>query len=107
MVSASSYEDNLAKAKQLRFQTNAYIGGKFIAAVSAKTFDTVSPIDGTVLGHVAECDAADVDLAVASARKAFDSGVWRNMAPARRKAIMLRWAEMMERHAEELALLDV
>ncbi len=107
MTSTSSYADNLAAAKSLRFQTKAFIGGKFTDAIAAKTFATVSPISGKPLTQVAECDSADVDRAVGAARRAFESGVWQRMAPARRKAIMLKWADLMEKHAHELAMLDV
>ncbi|MGF7162857.1 acyl-CoA reductase-like NAD-dependent aldehyde dehydrogenase [Rhodoligotrophos appendicifer] len=107
MNSLTTYEDNLAYSKSLRFGTQAFIGGKFVNSLSGKTFETVSPISGKVIASVAETDKEDVDLAVAAARKAFDTGVWRNMAPARRKAIMLKWADLMEKNARELALLDV
>lgn len=107
MTNVSAYERNMNIAEGIKFTNKAFIGGNFVPSVSGKTFDTISPITGRVLTSVAECDAPDVDLAVASARKAFDSGSWRNMAPARRKALMLKWAELMEKHAQELALLDV
>lgn len=107
MTAQSGYDSNLALAKALRFPTKAFIAGQFVDSISAKTFDTVSPITGSVLASVAECDKADVDRAVAAARQAFDRGIWRGMAPARRKAIMLKWADLMEKHAHELALLEV
>lgn len=106
-TTAPSYQDNLKSAADLRFQTQAFIDGKFVNAMSAKTFETISPITGKVLANIAECDKEDVDKAVIAARKSFDKGVWRTMAPARRKAVMLKWAELMESHAHELALLDV
>jgi len=107
MTTSSAYENNLAMARSLRFQTKAFVGGQFVDALSGKTFETITPITGKVLASVAECDKEDVDAAVQAARKAFDRGTWRNMAPARRKAIMLKWADLMEKNAQELALLDV
>lgn len=107
MTTSSAYENNLAMARSLRFQTKAFVGGQFVDALSGKTFETITPITGKVLASVAECDKEDVDVAVQAARKAFDRGTWRNMAPARRKAIMLKWADLMEKNAQELALLDV
>lgn len=106
MTISPAYAENISKANSINFQARAYIGGKFVDSTSGKTFESISPISGKVLASVAECDEADVDAAVAAARKAFDSGVWRNMAPARRKALMLKWADLMEKHAHELALLD-
>jgi acyl-CoA reductase-like NAD-dependent aldehyde dehydrogenase len=52
----------------LAYRNQAFINGRYVAAASGKTFDCVSPIDGTVLTQAAECDAADVDRAVAAAR---------------------------------------
>lgn len=69
-------------------------------------FDCISPVDGRLLTQVASCDEADAEQAVASARAAFDSGVWSRMAPARRKAVLVRFAELIEANAEELALLE-
>jgi acyl-CoA reductase-like NAD-dependent aldehyde dehydrogenase len=54
----------------------AFIGGKWVNAESGKTFDTFDPGSGRVIAQVAECDAVDVDKAVAAARAAFESGPW-------------------------------
>jgi 4-guanidinobutyraldehyde dehydrogenase/NAD-dependent aldehyde dehydrogenase len=66
----------------------------------------VSPIDGRVLAKVASSDAADVELAVAAARRSFESGTWRRQPPRERKRVLLRFAELVLQHAEELALLE-
>ena len=58
------------------------IDGKFVDAVSGKTFQTINPHDETVIMEVAEGDAADVDIAVKAARKAFDEGPWPKMTGA-------------------------
>jgi acyl-CoA reductase-like NAD-dependent aldehyde dehydrogenase len=55
---------------------------------------------------VAYCGPEDADRAIASARAVFDSGVWSRMAPMERKIIVVRWAELIESHADELALLE-
>ena len=67
----------------------------------------ISPINGGVLTTLAAASAADVARAVASARAAFDSGVWSRMAPAGRKAVLHRLADLIDRHAGELAVLGV
>lgn len=59
-----------------------------------------------MLAHVAACDTPDVDRAVAAARSAFDSGSWSRAAPAHRKAVLLKLAELIGYNLEELALLD-
>lgn len=95
-----------ARAGALDFRHLAFIDGRFVPAVSGKTFPCISPTDGRVLTNVAACEADDVDVAVASARRVFESGVWSRMAPRGRKKILLKFAELMRRHAEELALLE-
>ncbi|MCH8179539.1 MAG: aldehyde dehydrogenase [Proteobacteria bacterium] len=84
----------------------ASIGGQRTAAVSGETFVGRSPIDGRRLGEVARCQGADVDLAVRHARHAVDDGRWSAKAPAVRKRILQRWAELIVQHKDELALLE-
>lgn len=84
----------------------ALVGGQRTAAVSGETFVCRSPIDGRRLAEVARCQAADVDLAVRVARHAFDDGRWSHKAPAVRKRILQRWAELIVQHKDELALLE-
>lgn len=98
--------DWAAYARNLDIRTQAYIDGKFVDAVSGETFEVVSPIDGRVLCGVASCDSVDVDLAVRSGRRAFESGSWSRMAPRRRKKILLTLAEQMLAHRQELAALE-
>ena len=101
-----SHADWKSRADALRFRNKAFINGKFVAALSGKTFDSINPATGQILTSVAECEAADVDLAVAAARRAFQSGSWSRMAPADRKAVLLRLADLIRANLEELALLD-
>ncbi len=84
-----------------------FIGGQNIAAASGETLTVTSPIDGSELTSIANGGPVDVDAAVATARSSFDSGVWSRAAPAERKKIMLRIAEIIESHALELAVLGV
>ena len=95
-----------ADAKRLNFRNQAFIGGEFVPAASGKTFPCHSPVDGTELTRIAECDAEDVDRAVQSARKAFESGAWSNQSPKQRKRVLLRFAELIQQNANELALLE-
>ncbi len=84
----------------------AVIDGALVEAASGEVFHNVSPRDGKVINDVAACGQADVDRAVASARAAFEDGRWRDLGPRQKKAILFRLAELMERDAEELALLE-
>jgi len=101
-----SAETWVARAGAARPETRLFIDGRFRAAVSGETFDDVSPRDGSVLARVAAGDAQDVEMAVAAARRAFDDGRWRDLAPRARKRVLLRLADLVREHAEELALLE-
>lgn len=103
----SAAPDEIMKAVgRLEPRHQIFIDGRFVPAASGKTFDSVSPINGKVIAKVAEGDAEDIDRAVKSARKAFDSGVWADMGPRDRKKVLLRFAETIAKNAEELALLE-
>ena len=95
-----------AEAAKLRFPDKAFIGGKFVPAASGKTFDCISPIDGKVLAKIAAGDKEDIDRAVKAARAAFDKGVWADKSPKQRKRTLQKLAELIEKNADELALLE-
>ena len=86
--------------------TEAVIGGRMQAAASGQTFDCISPIDGRRLCAVAAGDAEDIDAAVRAARVSFERGDWRGQSPADRKQMLLHFADGIEHHTEELALLE-
>jgi len=94
------------RAAELSIRSNAFIDGAFVEARDGKRFDCVSPIDGKVIASVAECGVADIDRAVAVARAAFEDRRWAGFAPAKRKAILLAFAQLVQDHAQELALLE-
>jgi acyl-CoA reductase-like NAD-dependent aldehyde dehydrogenase len=96
----------LAMAGELDIRSQAFVDGSYVDAAGGATFEKTSPIDGRVLAKVASCDAEDVDRAVAAGRKAFDAGAWSRSAPKKRKAIMLKFANLIRQHADELALLE-
>ena len=88
-------------------QTKMLIGNNWVDSVSGKTFETVNPATGDVIASVAEADAADVELAVKAARKAFHAKAhWRRMSGAERGKLLNRLADLVEQHAEELATLE-
>ncbi|MCG5071777.1 aldehyde dehydrogenase [Paraburkholderia tagetis] len=103
LLTASEYA---AMAASLRFPTQAFIDGAFQPSSSGKTFNAVNPATDEVLAQIAACNAADVDIAVAKAKTAFNDGRWRNLAPSRRKAILLNFAGLLEQHAHELATME-
>jgi acyl-CoA reductase-like NAD-dependent aldehyde dehydrogenase len=82
------------------------IDGEWTQAKSGETFETVNPATGSVLATVASGGPADVDRAVAAARRAFDEGSWANLNPHQRTLVLLRIADALEANAEELATLE-
>ena len=94
------------KAATLSIEGRAFIDGAYRDAQSRRTFDCVSPIDGKLLAKVADSGAADVDAAVAAARRAFDAHVWSGLNPRKRKSVLQRWARLMREHLDELSLLE-
>jgi aldehyde dehydrogenase (NAD+) len=81
------------------------IDGKWVDAVSGKTFDSINPSTGEVLATVAEGDAADIDRAVVAARHAFE-GPWSKVKPYDRQMLLLKLADLVERNFDELSTLD-
>jgi acyl-CoA reductase-like NAD-dependent aldehyde dehydrogenase len=94
------------RARTLSFRTQAFIDGRYLDAASGATFDSINPATGKLLARVAAGDEEDINRAVSSARAAFRKGSWADLAPAKRKKILLRFAEAILKHTEELALLE-
>jgi acyl-CoA reductase-like NAD-dependent aldehyde dehydrogenase len=85
-------------------QNRLFIGGEFVASTEGSTFEAFNPHDGSRLAEVAEARPADVDRAVDAARSAFDG--WSNAGASDRGRLLLRLADAIEDHAEELARLE-
>lgn len=83
-----------------------FIDGKWCQSASGKSFETVDPSTNEVICRVAEGDAADVEFAVAAARRAFDSGPWSRMSASERGRLIYKLADLIESHQEELAALE-
>ncbi|MFR0690137.1 aldehyde dehydrogenase [Enterobacterales bacterium AE_CKDN230030158-1A_HGKHYDSX7] len=105
-MTATTLQDWTRLADGLSIEGRCFIDGQYRSASDQRTFAKVSPLDGRHLAAIARCGQAEVDLAVASARRAFAAGHWSRMAPVQRKRVLLRFADLLERHAEELALLE-
>jgi len=105
-MSELTQKDWEVRAKSTPIPRQAFIDGRFVNAVSGKTFDCINPATDAVLGKIAECDSADVDLAVAAARKSFEAGSWSKSDPKHRKAVLLKLSELILKNAEELAVLE-
>ncbi|XVE85051.1 hypothetical protein DITRI_Ditri17bG0061400 [Diplodiscus trichospermus] len=86
--------------------TQLLINGNFVDSASGKAFPTYDPRTGDVISHVAEGDAEDIDQAVSAARKAFDEGPWPKMTAYERSMVLFRFADLLDKHTEELATLE-
>jgi phenylacetaldehyde dehydrogenase len=90
----------LGKAHEL------FIDGRWAPAQSGRTFDVINPATGEVFAKAAAGDAADIDLAVKAARRAFESGPWASLPPGARRNLLWKLADAIEAHADELATLE-
>jgi len=106
MSAAETLDDWRELASGLDIRSKAFINGEFVDAASGETYMSINPADGSEIASIASCDAEDVDRVVKVARDAFESGVWSQMAPARRKRVLQKFAQKMRDNREELALLE-
>ena len=94
------------RAASIKPRSQVFIDGKFAPAMNGATFDNINPATGQILNAVAAGEQPDIDRAVASARNAFRKGVWAHQPPKARKKTLLKLAELMLAHRDELALLE-
>ncbi|MFM2485377.1 aldehyde dehydrogenase [Celerinatantimonas yamalensis] len=94
------------RALKLRFSTQAIIDGQDCDAISGMTFEVINPATGQIFAHVARCAEADVERAVQAARRVFNERLWCGLAPAVRKQVLLRFADLLAQHSDEIALLE-
>ena len=103
---ALTYDDFRRSAAALKPETRMFIDGTLVDARSGDRFETINPANGQVLATVPTGTVEDVDLAVASARKAFKSGVWARLEPRARMKVLYRLVQLIDEHALGFALLD-
>jgi len=99
-------QDWQSLAENLEIEGRAFINGRYQNALSGETRESISPGNGEKLADVANCGIDDAENAVRIARAAFESGSWASMAPADRKMVLVRWAELIEDNRDEIALLE-
>ncbi len=93
-------------ASGLALDTGLFIDGRFVAAMAGESFECISPRNGEVIAVMAKGQAADIDAAVASSLAAWQDGRWHKQAPRARMAVMLLWADLVEAHSNELAVME-
>lgn len=101
-----SYEAWTDRAKGIAMPAQLFIGGESMPAASGATFENRNPATDALLADVASGQDVDIDRAVRSARQSFESGAWSRAGVAFRRQRMLAFADLLEAHREELALLD-
>ena len=94
------------QAQSLTIEGRAFINGRYVDAHNNDTFDCISPIDGRTLASIALCKETEANQAVDCARAVFEQGTWSKASPAKRKEVMLKFADLIEQHGNELALLE-
>src|SRR5438105_1323542 len=102
----TSLEHFESVARAIKVADRAVIVGRLEPSVTGRTFENVTSRNGTVINRVAECDAGDIDNAVVAARRAFEDGRWRNLHYREKKRILFALAELIERDARTLAVLE-
>jgi aldehyde dehydrogenase (NAD+) len=81
------------------------IDGRHVPSASGRSFKSLNPATEEVIATISEGTEADVDRAVAAARRAFE-GPWCTMRAAERGQVLFKWAELLKRHADEIAELE-
>ncbi len=105
-IAALTREDFHRMAAELKPDTRMFVDGRLVNAKSGRQFQTINPATDEVIASVPLGGPEDVDFAVATARRAFKSGVWSRMEPRARAAVMYRFADLIEQHCLELGLLE-
>ena len=101
-----SHQDWLEEAKHLNIATGLFLDGRYVPSQDGATFDCINPADGSLIAKMAKGQAADVDAAVASGLRAWNDRRWRGLAPRARMQVLYKFADLIEQHANELALLE-
>jgi phenylacetaldehyde dehydrogenase len=99
-------EPSAAVARFIKRTHRLLIGGEWVESASQARVPVVDPARGQEISSVPDANAADVDRAVAAARQAFEKGPWRDMPPAQRQALLWKLADLVDKHADELAELE-
>lgn len=103
LLTTKEYQDIASK---INLPTKAFINGINISSKTNETFKTTDPATGEFLANISACDKADLDDAVNIARDTFVQGIWSKETPAQRKAILLKWVELINENIDELAVLE-
>ncbi len=95
-----------ALAETLTIETRAFIDGHYCEAREKRTIPVINPANRQLLAEVSACDLSDVNTAVKIARERFEQDIWSGLTARQRKEILLHWATLIRKNANELALLE-
>jgi phenylacetaldehyde dehydrogenase len=105
-VSYQQHAYSEAAKKALARKPALFINGEWVASSHDSTIEVEDPSSGQIVSHIVDASVADTDRAVAAARAAFDDGRWSDLPPIVRERTMLRLADLIEAHGDELAELE-
>jgi acyl-CoA reductase-like NAD-dependent aldehyde dehydrogenase len=101
-----TFADWQAAARAIDPRRDLLIDGEWVESSSGLRFPTVNPATGETIAEVAEGGAAEIDIAVKAARRAFEDGEWSRTSPRDRGQVLLRLASLIEANGDELQLLE-
>jgi phenylacetaldehyde dehydrogenase len=104
LAAQPDYSD--AARKALAREPALFIDGEWVASSHDRTIPVFDPSTGKRIAAIADASDADVDRAVAAARRAFDDGRWSGLPPYQRERLMEKLADLIEAHTAELAELE-
>lgn len=93
-------------AKRLWLPSESFVDGSYMPSLSGRIIETRNPATAEIIGTVPDCQSEDVNRAVSAARRAFAGGAWSRAAPEVRKSVLLKLADLIRTHTEELAVLE-
>ncbi|MGL6044906.1 MAG: aldehyde dehydrogenase family protein, partial [Vogesella sp.] len=103
---ARTHAEWKALSGQITIEGRAFVDGQYVTAADGRTFDCINPATGDKLATISWAGNAEVEQAVAAARRVFESGKWSGLAPLARGRILKRFAALIRQHGDELALLE-
>lgn len=95
-----------AKVLEMRTDTRPWINGRRVEPCVTESFKSLNPATGEVFAELPACSVGEINAAVESARASFEQGSWASLSPRARGKILSNFADVIERNADELALLD-
>lgn len=99
-------DDALAIASTLKLPTRPFVNGTYLQTKAGHAFKSINPATGEILAELEGCSLQDVDTAVAVAKATFESGIWSQKHPSERKAVLLRFADLIRANLHELAVME-